>query len=97
MVYILAKTTKIDKQGRILIPKNYREKLGLSEETSVNIHLVDRRLIIEVFNPNLHEAVNQWKENLVKRNIKAFTIPKSAVSSDPKWFSEEYARQKLGL
>ncbi|MHA2244279.1 MAG: MraZ C-terminal domain-containing protein [Candidatus Hodarchaeales archaeon] len=93
----MAKTTKMDKQGRVLIPKNYREKLGLGEESSVSIHLVDRRLIIEVFNPNLHKAVKQWKKNLLKRNTKGFTIPKNAVSSDPKWFSEEYARQKLGF
>lgn len=97
MVNLMAKTTKIDKQGRILIPKDYREKLGLGEETPVSIHLVDRRIVIEFNDPNLAQAVQKWKEKLLNRKIQAFTIPETAISSDPKWFSEDYARQKLGL
>jgi AbrB family looped-hinge helix DNA binding protein len=97
LVKKMAKTTKVDKQGRILIPKNYREKMGIDEKTSVSIHIMNKRLIIEVFNPNLHKAVEKWKKGLINQKIKAFTVPKEAVSKDPKWFSEEYARKKLGL
>ncbi len=97
MVMLMAKTTKIDRLGRVLIPKDYREKLGLGNETPVNIHLVDRRIVIEVYDPNLHLAVEKWKENLVSKKIQAFTIPETVLDNDPKWFSEEYAWQKLGL
>ncbi|MHA2369441.1 MAG: hypothetical protein ACXADX_11535 [Candidatus Hodarchaeales archaeon] len=93
----MAKTTNIDKQGRILIPKDYREKLGLGDETPVRIHLVDRRIILEVYDSHLHLAVEKWKEKLIRKKIQAFTMPEPPMSSDPKWFSEEFARQKLGL
>ncbi len=93
----MAHATKIDKQGRIVIPKEYREKLGLEKEMPVKIQLMGRRLIIEVFDPDLESDVKNWEQKIKNMKIEPFTIDQSEETSDAKWFSEQYARQKLGL
>ncbi len=93
----MAHATKIDKQGRIVIPKEYREKLGLEKEMPVKIQLMGRRLIIEVFDPDLESDVKNWEQKIKNMKIEPFTIDQSEEKSEAKWFSEQYARQKLGL
>jgi AbrB family looped-hinge helix DNA binding protein len=44
MVMAMAEKTKIDKQGRVLIPKELREKIGLTGE--VEILEVDRGIFL---------------------------------------------------
>ena len=89
--------SKIDKQGRIVIPKELREKLGMEPETSLKIHLMGRQLVIEVYNPNLHKNVKKWEQKLKNMIIEPFKIDQSNETSEAKWFSKQYARQKLGL
>ena len=44
---IIGVTRKIDKLGRVSIPKSYREELGIKEEGEVRIVMVDNQVIIE--------------------------------------------------
>ncbi len=97
MVRFVEITTKIDKQGRILIPIEFRKKLGLEDETIVNVHLIDKRIFIEVINPELEQAVKKWRKNLSNKKIQPFVLSKEDLEPQTKWFSEEYVRQKLGL
>ena len=44
---IIGVTRKVDKLGRVSIPKSYREELGIKEEGEVRIVMVDNQVIIE--------------------------------------------------
>ena len=39
--------TTLDKYGRIIIPKKFREHLGITKDTTLNIREEGKRLIIE--------------------------------------------------
>lgn len=41
---------KIDELGRIVVPKEYRDKLGIEVQESLNIELVDNKIIISKAN-----------------------------------------------
>ncbi len=41
-------TTTIDKFGRVIIPKKFREHIGISFNTSLNISEDGKRIIIEI-------------------------------------------------
>ncbi|MFQ5821969.1 MAG: AbrB/MazE/SpoVT family DNA-binding domain-containing protein [Candidatus Heimdallarchaeota archaeon] len=93
----MAHATKIDKQGRIIIPKELREKLRLRPETSLKIHIMGRKLVIEAYDPDLESNVKNWEQKLKNMIIEPFKIDQPDETSEAKWFSEQYARQKLGL
>ena len=40
--------TTLDKFGRIIIPKRFRENLGINLETRLNISEEDKRIVIEL-------------------------------------------------
>ncbi len=89
--------SKIDKQGRIVIPKELREKLRLRPETSLKIHLMGRKLVIEAYDPDLESNDKKWGQKLKNMIIEPFKIDQSNETSEAKWFSKQYACQKLGL
>ncbi len=39
--------TTLDRYGRLIIPKKFREHLGITKDTNLNIHEDGKRLIIE--------------------------------------------------
>ena len=44
---IIGVTRKVDKLGRVSIPKSYREELGIKEEGEVRIIMINKQVIIE--------------------------------------------------
>ena len=44
--------TTIDKFGRVIIPKKFRERLGISSETTLNISENGKQIVIEPFQEN---------------------------------------------
>jgi len=46
-VGILDVVVRIDKKGRVLIPKNIREALGLREKQLLRVKIVDGKLMLE--------------------------------------------------
>ncbi len=47
MAEIMAHTTKLDKQGRLIIPAKIRKKLSLSEDSILVIEILGNQLIIK--------------------------------------------------
>ncbi|TVL96658.1 MAG: AbrB family transcriptional regulator [Candidatus Brocadia sp. WS118] len=76
--------TTLDKFGRVIIPKKLRERLGITTETNLNIHVDGKRIIIElireeeplvekdgilVFTGKLQGEIDQFLINDRKRRI----------------------------
>lgn len=49
---------KFDKLGRIVIPKEMRDKLGLEDGSEANIELIEDKIIIT--NPNKEDEFENW-------------------------------------
>ena len=63
----------------------------------MKIHLIRRKLIIEVIDLNLELIIKILEQPLKKMKIKPFKKETSPnETSEIKWFSEFYTRQKLG-
>jgi AbrB family looped-hinge helix DNA binding protein len=85
----------VDKQGRLVLPAKIRAVLGIKNGGRVRITLKGDKLMITVFDEDLESRVNRWHERLSSISIEPFTEEISREVS--KWYSEEYARRKLGL
>lgn len=45
-------TRKIDELGRIVIPRDFREKLGFADKSDIRIQMVDDTLVLSAANPS---------------------------------------------
>ncbi len=90
---ILAKV-KIDKFGRILIPKEIRNDLGIKEGVELEIKVKDGKILIVLKNSNLEKKVNELINYLKNNAPKPFVI---AEEAGQKWYSAEYSLKKIGL
>lgn len=45
-------TRKIDELGRIVIPRNFREKLSFTDKSDIRIQMVDDTLVLSVAYPS---------------------------------------------
>jgi AbrB family looped-hinge helix DNA binding protein len=97
MAEIMAHTTKLDKQGRLIIPAKIRKKLSLSEDSLLVIEILGNQLIIKKKMAVSKEQLQTWKKKLKDMKIKAFTEEYDQEKESTKWMSEEYVRNKLGL
>ncbi|MHA1131810.1 MAG: AbrB/MazE/SpoVT family DNA-binding domain-containing protein [Candidatus Helarchaeota archaeon] len=88
--------TKIDSQGRILIPAEFRRKLGLEADCEVGLTVIGNDLIIRKVNTNLKAQVEQWKHELLKMPIPIGIANANDIESD-KWMDKDYAERKLGV
>ena len=96
MVIFMADVTKIDSQGRILIPAEFRRKLGLKAECEVGLTIIGNDLIIRKVNSDLKAKVDQWKQELLNVSVPIGITNESDIETD-KWMDREYAERKLGL
>ncbi|TFG18810.1 MAG: AbrB/MazE/SpoVT family DNA-binding domain-containing protein [Promethearchaeota archaeon] len=97
MAEIMAHTTKLDKQGRLIIPAEIRKKLSLSEDSVLIIEILGNQLIIKKKMAVSKEQREDWKKKLKNMEIRAFTEEYNQNNESTKWMSEEYVRNKLGL
>jgi len=84
----------VDKQGRLVLPANLRETLGIKGGGQVSIRLDGKRLVLEPIPEDLEEAVSEWAQQPRGR---AGEAPAEEAPESWKWMSREYARKKLGL
>lgn len=68
-------TVKVDQKGRIIIPKNIREIIGLKEGSYVKIKVHEKRIIIEPMEPIADKyfgafKVSKWPEDLDEFAVK---------------------------
>ena len=85
----------IDKYGRVLIPKEIREKMGLRPGATLHITVRGDEIVLKPRSIELERRVKELKEFLERETPKAFMNPPNR--GDSKWFSEDYCLRKLGL
>ena len=95
MVKNVAHTTRIDKQGRLIIPTELRKQLSLEEGTIIDIEVNANLLILKKQGANSQDVIDKWKTSLLSPSISS----KSEISDlkEEKWYSEEYVTNKLGF
>ncbi|MGC9010166.1 MAG: AbrB/MazE/SpoVT family DNA-binding domain-containing protein [Sulfolobales archaeon] len=86
--------SKIDKQGRVVIPSNIRKALGIVGETDVIISIDGRRIIVEPVPRDLEKIVDEWIKMVLSSKLEIFS---EKTEEEWKWLDDEYARKKLGL
>jgi AbrB family looped-hinge helix DNA binding protein len=88
----------VDEQGRMVLPSNLREKLGLKRGGKVSIRSEDsNRIVIERRNDDngVEARVRNWAEVALNDAPTIERARKKPISK--KWMSSEYSRRKLGL
>ncbi len=96
MVSFMADVSKIDSQGRILIPAEIRRKLGFEPECKVGLIVIGNELVIKKVNTDLKLKVERWKQELMNRSIPV-GVATEIETEDDKWMDKTYAERKLGL
>jgi AbrB family looped-hinge helix DNA binding protein len=86
---------RIDKQGRLVIPAEYRKILSITEDTSLEISLVANQIVIRRKFSIDEQKIDNWEKKVKGLNLKANKSQNTEFSE--KWMSEEYVRNKLGL
>jgi len=86
--------SKIDKQGRVVIPSSIRKALGIVGETDVIISIDGRRIIVEPVPRDLEKFVDEWIKMVLSSRLEIFS---EKTEEEWKWLDDEYARKKLGL
>jgi transcriptional pleiotropic regulator of transition state genes len=85
----------LDKSGRILLPKEIRDKLGLREGTPLEVTVRGSEIVIRPYDKSLEERVEEAVKFLSENAPRAFVTQE--VEEGDKWFSREYCLRKIGL
>jgi len=84
---------KIDKQGRMVLPKDVREALGIRGEAEVVCRAVGNRVILEKFSiESIEKAFAELEE--VAPSLELDTVK---VEGEDKYIDSEYALRKIGI
>lgn len=86
---------KIDRYGRVLIPKEVRSRLGLKQGASLEVTVRGDELILRRVDTELRQHVDEWVKFIERSAPKPFVT--EIRSGDSKWLSREYSLRKLGL
>lgn len=87
--------TKIDKYGRVLIPKETRESLGIGPGEDIRIRVRGSELIMRPVSGRTDEKVKDLADYLEKNAPEPFVSPPS--EEDSKWMTKKRALRKLGM
>ena len=95
MVKNVAYTTKIDKQGRIIIPAELRKKMNLKEESEIELEIYANRLFLSKKVQITPKLLDKWKNSLLSHQI----LPQSEDNSkdENKWYGDDYSARKIGF
>ena len=85
---------RVDKYGRIVLPKEIREMLGIHENSELMLNVREDEIVIRVQRGNLEKKVDDLIEFLKNNAPKAFV---SEVEEDEKWLTRKYSLEKIGL
>ena len=87
--------SKVDRYGRVLIPRDIRMKIGLERGEPVEFRIRGRELVMRRVDGELEERVREWAEEMRRGPPRASFA--DARGDDSKWLSREYCLRKLGL
>lgn len=81
----------VDSQGRLVIPADIRERMGIGEEdlTLIASHgeMILRKEGVD------SDEIEEWRKEMDEHAPKVGKVEEK----DSKWFSEDYGKRKLGL
>jgi len=84
---------KVDRQGRIVLPKEVRQALGISENTEMVCRVVGNKIVLERFSPTvIREAFEELEE--IAPSIELDAVK---VEGEDRYVDREYALRKIGL
>jgi len=86
--------SKIDKQGRIVIPSRIRRLIGVEGEVEVLMRVEGGKIIVEPVSKDLEKRVEEWVKTVLNMRVEPFS---EEVEETWKWMSEDYVKRKLGL
>ena len=85
----------IDKYGRVLIPKEVRERLGLKPNMTLDLIVRGDEIVLRSRDMDLERRVDELSEYLARETPEAFI--NKPREGDSKWLSRGYCLRKLGL
>jgi len=92
VVYVEA-IVKVDKQGRMVLPKDVRKALGIEGEAEVVCRVVGDRVILERFSvESIQRAFADLEE--IAPSLELDTVE---VEGEDKYVDSEYALRKIGI
>lgn len=85
---------RVDRYGRIVLPKEIREMLGIHENSELTLSVREDEIVIRVEREDLEKKVDDLIEFLKNNAPKAFV---SEVEEENKWLTRKYSLEKIGL
>jgi AbrB family looped-hinge helix DNA binding protein len=93
MVVNVERIVKVDKQGRMILPKDIRRSLGIEGETEMVCRVVGNKIILEKFSVEaVHKAFAELEE--IAPSLELDTVK---VEGEDKYVDREYALRKIGI
>ncbi len=86
---------EIDRYGRVLIPREVREMLGLKPKTPLEVIVKGTEVVLRVKNTDLDGEIRELAAFLEREAPEPFVNAPSR--GDSKWLSKRYCLRKLGL
>ena len=85
---------KVDKYGRISLPKDIREEFGLRENDELTIEVREDEIVIRAHRGDLEKRVDELVECLRSHSPKPFV---AEVEEGEKWVTRKHTLEKIGL
>ena len=93
MVVYVEAVVKVDKQGRMVLPKDVRKALGIEDEAEVVCRVIGNKVILERFSiESIQKAFADLEE--IAPSLEVDTVE---VEGEDKYVDSEYALRKIGL
>jgi AbrB family looped-hinge helix DNA binding protein len=93
MVLNVEVIVKVDKQGRIILPKDVRRAIGVEGGMEMVCRVVGDRIILEKFSvEDVHKAFSELEE--IAPSLELDTVK---VEGEDKYVDKEYALRKIGI
>ena len=86
-------TIKVDRQGRMVLPRDVRRALGIDGDAEIVCRVVGNKVILERFSiDSIHKAFAELEE--MAPSLELDTVK---VEGEDKYIDREYALRKIGI
>jgi len=86
---------EVDSQGRVVLPAEIRQAIGIIGKAKVKVRMKGIEVTITVLGGGLKHRVEEWFRRLSSMRIQPFT--EKGEYGPLRWYSDEYVRKKLGI